>query len=308
MSDDLYYFYQAFNERFPNSETCLQHLVRFRWPEGFVCPRCGQSRGYFLEDRKLYECVVCKFQVSATSGTIFHNSHINLHKWYWLIFHLAMYKKRFSIKYIQNNFMIRTYKTAWSMAQKVNRVVSKIDKRSGISGFIKLKMDNSPNQAPPTDIEPNQEINFLFSLISCINENNQYEEFFIYVGIITNSYEDSIEYILGEIEDYLELGGININTILDEVESNGWNQVTDNRKIEGYNFSDISICNLKDDIDHLSVIEKILKSFKYILSHREVRITGREIDHFFTSLVDQFNFDMFNMKVFDQVIRESIPR
>ncbi len=30
-------------ERFGSEATCAQALARQRWPEGFRCPRCGQS-------------------------------------------------------------------------------------------------------------------------------------------------------------------------------------------------------------------------------------------------------------------------
>jgi transposase-like protein len=308
MTDELHYSYQGFSELFPNREACLRHLVSLRWPDGFVCPRCGQSRGYFLEDRKLYECVTCRFQASATSGTIFHNSHVDLHKWYWLLFHLAVHRERFSIRYIQDNLRIRTYKTAWLMAKKVNHMLSRIDERSEISGFIRLKIENSPNQVPTIDNEFDQAVEVMFSLVSCFAGNNQPQEYFIRMAIISKSYEESIQYILDKIGNDIEIEEMDISVILDEFDSNGLTPVSDNRIIEGCSFSDISICNLKDDNDYLSVIETILNSLEHILSHQEIRTTGRDSDHFFTSLVDQFNFRMFNMKIFDQLISESIQR
>jgi len=305
MSDNIDYSYQVFSELFPNREACLQHLIRLRWPEGFVCPRCGQRRGYLLESRKLYECVACRFQASATSGTIFHNSRIDLLKWYWLIFHLAMHRKRFSVRYIQENFLFLTYKTAWSMAQKINRMLSRIDEQSEISGFIKLKMRNSSNQVPTIDNEFNQGVDLLFSLVSYFAGYNQPEEYFIRITIISNSYEESIKYILDKIGNDIEIEEMDNRLILDEVESNGWTRFLDNRIIDGYSFSDISICNLKDDIDHLSIIEKIFHFFEDILSHRITGTDERNRYNFFTSLADQFTFNMFNMRIFDQIIRES---
>lgn len=305
MSDDLYSSYQVFIELFPDREACLQHLINIRWIEDFVCPRCGQQRGYFLAKRKLYECIACRFQASATSGTIFHNSHIDLHKWYWLIFHLVVYRKRFSIKYIQENLLIRTYKTAWSMAQKVKRALSIIDERSEISGFVKFKLENSPNQAYSADGKFNHGIEFLFGLVSCCNRNDQPGTLFIRMAIIPNSFEDSLKYTIEEIEDYIEIEGMDINIILDEVEVNGWTSFPDNRMIEGYSLSEISICNLTDDIDYLNAVETIFNSFEDIISSHNIDTVDRNRNDFIASLLDQFNFNMFNIKIFDQLIRES---
>src|SRR5256886_5318857 len=37
-----------FEERFRSEEACRDYLFRVRWPEGFRCPRCGESRGWRL--------------------------------------------------------------------------------------------------------------------------------------------------------------------------------------------------------------------------------------------------------------------
>jgi len=33
-----------FEARFVNEAACLEHLAKLRWPEGFRCPHCGESR------------------------------------------------------------------------------------------------------------------------------------------------------------------------------------------------------------------------------------------------------------------------
>ena len=38
-----------FQERFATEEACLSYLMQKRWPEGFVCPRCGGQGGYWLQ-------------------------------------------------------------------------------------------------------------------------------------------------------------------------------------------------------------------------------------------------------------------
>src|SRR5680860_1531953 len=36
----------AFREWFPDDAACAVFLERLRWPDGFVCPACGQAGGW----------------------------------------------------------------------------------------------------------------------------------------------------------------------------------------------------------------------------------------------------------------------
>src|SRR5438477_504270 len=53
-----------FEERFRSEEACRDYLFRVRWPEGFRCPRCGESRGWRLRSA-LWQCARCAYQASA---------------------------------------------------------------------------------------------------------------------------------------------------------------------------------------------------------------------------------------------------
>ena len=69
-----------FNNKFRTEHDCHEYLANMRWPDGFVCPRCGNPKGYYLKTRKKYECSECKYQVSATAGTVFHKTKISLQR------------------------------------------------------------------------------------------------------------------------------------------------------------------------------------------------------------------------------------
>ena len=64
-----------FQQEFPNDESCAAFLIERRWPDGFVCPGCGERRPALLKTRaRLYECLDCGRQTSVTAGTIMHRS------------------------------------------------------------------------------------------------------------------------------------------------------------------------------------------------------------------------------------------
>jgi len=71
-----------FNKWFPDEEPCLTFLIQSRWPDGFVCPRCGFNDYYWIPTRKLLQCKQCGYQASPTTGTIMHRSRMSLKLWF----------------------------------------------------------------------------------------------------------------------------------------------------------------------------------------------------------------------------------
>lgn len=62
-----------FFERFGTQERCEAAVIAWRWPEGFVCPRCdGGWHSEFRRHGRLYfQCSGCRHQCSVLSGTVF---------------------------------------------------------------------------------------------------------------------------------------------------------------------------------------------------------------------------------------------
>src|SRR6516162_1436139 len=64
-----------FKKSFPDEESCAAFLFKQRWPDGFVCPGCGERRVVGLKSRpRLHECLDCGRQTSVTAGTTMHRS------------------------------------------------------------------------------------------------------------------------------------------------------------------------------------------------------------------------------------------
>ena len=76
---------REFNHRFRTEADCEDFLFLVRYPEGFVCPRCGVRQGWALEDKRLTECS-SGHKVSLTSGTAFHRTRQDLLTWFHAVF------------------------------------------------------------------------------------------------------------------------------------------------------------------------------------------------------------------------------
>jgi predicted amidophosphoribosyltransferase len=70
-----------FERRFATDEACREYLLALRWPDGFICPRCGNGC-YGKTNRGLMVCRQCRYQASITAGTIFQDSRKPLILWF----------------------------------------------------------------------------------------------------------------------------------------------------------------------------------------------------------------------------------
>lgn len=53
-------------------------IGRWRWPDGFVCPKCNGHEHCILTYRDLYQCHAWCRQTSLTAGTIFASTKVPL--------------------------------------------------------------------------------------------------------------------------------------------------------------------------------------------------------------------------------------
>lgn len=109
-------------ERFATDEACLRYLTQLRWPEGFVCPRC-QERGGWPASRGRWICQHCRYQASATAGTIFQDTHKPLRMWFRAAWHVTSQKTGASAVSLQQVLGLGSYATAWTWLHKLRRAM-----------------------------------------------------------------------------------------------------------------------------------------------------------------------------------------
>jgi len=122
MGEDYPRTLQEFERRFSSEEACRQYLFALRWPEGFLCPRCGGKTAWRMR-RGLWLCAKCRYQVSVTAGTIFQDSHLPLITWLRGMWHLTTQKNGVSALGLQRVLGLGSYKTAWAMLHKLRRAM-----------------------------------------------------------------------------------------------------------------------------------------------------------------------------------------
>ena len=126
-----------FMELYPTEDACRQAIIEHRWPDGFVCPRCGHQRAWYLRGRGLYECACCHHQGSLTAGTILARTRTDLRKWFLAIWLLASTKKAPSAAELSRQLGV-TAKTAWLMRRKVTHAMARRRGELLLRGIVEL--------------------------------------------------------------------------------------------------------------------------------------------------------------------------
>lgn len=124
--------YQELN----TEEKCLAFLEHMRWPDGVKCLACDSPRikaitakgklnkksGKRSPDRELYQCNECRFQFTATTGTVYHDTHLPLSKWFLAIALITESKKGISANQLARALGVQ-YRTAWHLAHRIRKAM-----------------------------------------------------------------------------------------------------------------------------------------------------------------------------------------
>lgn len=110
-----------FQRAFPDDEACLGYLFRFRFPEGFVCPSCGDSREpYRIGTRPhILRCRGGLHETSLTANTILHRTKQPISLWFWAAWLATSHTPGMSAVQLQKLLGINRYETAFQMLHKL---------------------------------------------------------------------------------------------------------------------------------------------------------------------------------------------
>jgi transposase-like protein len=111
-------------EEFGSDEKCRLALEQLRWTKGPTCPRC-ESKATKIANRFQYDCDSCHYQFSVTAGTIFHDSHLSLWKWFLATYLITESRKGMSSNQLSRMLKV-TYKTAWYLTHRIRAAMLEV--------------------------------------------------------------------------------------------------------------------------------------------------------------------------------------
>ena len=123
-------------ERYHNEDKCEAYLEELRFPDGVACPRCGSKSISRIQKPRVFECNSCRYQFSITAGTIFHDSHLPLWKWFIAVYLMTEAKKGISANQMKRTLNV-SYKTAWYLCHRIRNAMMTGPKKQ-LNGIVEV--------------------------------------------------------------------------------------------------------------------------------------------------------------------------
>lgn len=78
--------YSKFLEIYPNEYQCMKTLETLKWPNGFVCNKCGNTHSSQSKFWYRQKCTKCGTIESVTAHTLYHNTRVPLQKAFYITY------------------------------------------------------------------------------------------------------------------------------------------------------------------------------------------------------------------------------
>lgn len=131
----------TFIQRFSSDDECYYYLEKIKWTdESFVCKKCGNVT--FHKGRTPYSrrCNKCKYDESATAGTMFEKLKFPIRTAFSIIYKIANSGEGCSSAELARQFGLQQ-KTCWAFKQKVQQAIGKIQQKK-LMGDVAIRILN----------------------------------------------------------------------------------------------------------------------------------------------------------------------
>jgi transposase-like protein len=119
------------NPAFTDETKAREFLEASRWPNGAICPFCGQQETVSRLGGKSmgpgwFFCSDCKDKFTVRTGTVMERSHIPLTKWLMATHIIMASKKGVSALQLQRMLGLGSYRTAWFLCHRVREALKPV--------------------------------------------------------------------------------------------------------------------------------------------------------------------------------------
>ena len=133
-----------FQRVFPDDAACERYLESIRWPEGFLCPKCGTAgEPYRFPTRSsvVLRCRKCKANTSLMAGTVMQSSHTPLSVWFWGAYLVTTEAPGQSAVQFQRQLGLTRYETAFQILHKLR------------AGMVRPERDTIGGEKYPVEVD-----------------------------------------------------------------------------------------------------------------------------------------------------------
>jgi transposase-like protein len=130
-----------FFDSYGTQQQCEDFILGWRWPNGFVCPRCPQPQTEHSEFRRssrlYFQCCACRYQCSLVAGTIFESTKLALPKWFVAMHMMTQAKNNVAAMELMRHLGV-SYPTAWLVKQKLMEVMLQREDTRKLTGRVEI--------------------------------------------------------------------------------------------------------------------------------------------------------------------------
>src|SRR5438046_8295564 len=125
--------------RYGDDQKCRNYLEHLRWKDGIRCPKCSGTKISSILKRDQHNCDTesCRYQFSVTAGTIFHDTHLPLTKWFLATYLLCQSRKGMSANQLKRMLGVN-YRTAWYLCHRIRHVMAQVPPLEKLDGTVAM--------------------------------------------------------------------------------------------------------------------------------------------------------------------------
>jgi hypothetical protein len=120
-----------------DEDECRDYFFSIKYPDGFVCRKCGHTHYTYIHTNKNYQCKNCQNQESIKSNTIMQDSKLPLFYWLYAIYRLSVSKSGVSAEDITNELGI-SRKASQLLCRKIKYAMCQRNNEFKLSDTIEL--------------------------------------------------------------------------------------------------------------------------------------------------------------------------
>ena len=120
-------------KKYPTKSDCISHLEEVKWHGEPVCPYCKSTSCTTVSKEQRFHCNACNKSFSVTVGTIFHNTKIDIQKWFLAISLVLNAKKGISARQLARDIEVNK-NTSWFMLMRIREAM--LNEGSMLQGIV----------------------------------------------------------------------------------------------------------------------------------------------------------------------------
>lgn len=165
--------------KFPTEQSIVDYIIDNILGGKVVCPKCGKIHKIYKYRNKLkvFHCKNCNSNFSIFKDTIFENTHLDLRKWFFIIYQILIAKKGISACQLQREIG-GSYKTSWRILKQVRKAMGNTNTIKVFSSIVEIDETYVGGRPRKENIYQELKEPLVIKMEEHLTDNRSFEEIF----------------------------------------------------------------------------------------------------------------------------------